>query len=113
MGRRAKAVDEQVNTQPVENADRRRSLGEIGYDAYKEATGGKSAVSGADLPHFTNTNEKVQNAWEVAALAIASAVQLEGANDTSKMAYGQQKPGLNEKLSPVIGDPLSPATVTE
>jgi ketopantoate hydroxymethyltransferase len=110
MGKRAKVADEQVSTQPVEGADRRRSLGEVGYDAYKEATGGKSAVSGADLPHFSNTNEKVQNAWEVAALAIASAVQLEQGNDSGKMAYSQQKPELNAKLAPVVGDPLSPAT---
>lgn len=51
-----------------------RSLGHVAYDAYRDATGGKSAISGATLPHFSNTNEKVQAGWHAAAYAVRSHV---------------------------------------
>ena len=42
------------------------------YEAYCEATGWKSAVTGADLPQWNDTTREVQDAWR----AVAAYVQL-------------------------------------
>lgn len=48
-------------------------LAKIGYEAYCTATGGKSAVTGCDLPKFEDTPQTVKDAWIAAGLAIQEA----------------------------------------
>lgn len=47
-----------------------RHFGRIAYEAYSHSTGGKSAITGDELPVFDETPERVQNAWMAAAKAI-------------------------------------------
>lgn len=49
-------------------------LGRIAYEAYCETTDWKSAVTGAALPQFFDTPEKVQNGWAAAAAAVEGEV---------------------------------------
>lgn len=51
-----------------------KTLGQIGYEAYCKTTGWKSLVSGADLPAYEGLNSPIQDAWEKAGQAVASAV---------------------------------------
>jgi hypothetical protein len=47
--------------------------GQIAYDAYCEAVGWKSAVTGQKLPLFKDTLNIIQSAWIDAALAVIEA----------------------------------------
>lgn len=51
-----------------------KTLGEIGYEAYRAKSGGKSLVSGADIPPFENLSEAIKEAWEAAGDHICAAV---------------------------------------
>jgi hypothetical protein len=46
------------------------TFGEIAYNAYCAFSGGKSLVSGADLPAFSATTPGIQDAWQAAAQAV-------------------------------------------
>ena len=48
-------------------------LAKIGYNAYCEAVGGKSAITGDPLPEFDKTPPAVQTAWIAAAISIHEA----------------------------------------
>ncbi len=48
------------------------SIAELAYNAYRVASGGKSLVSGDRIPEFQYLPEAIQNAWLVAAKAVAS-----------------------------------------
>lgn len=50
------------------------SLGEVGYEAYRAKTGGKSLVSGQPIPAFAELPEAIRAAWEAAGNAVAAAV---------------------------------------
>lgn len=58
---------------------RMRTLGQIGYEAYSEGTAGRSLVTGDELPDWDRLDRDIQQAWEVAAMAIAAAVRGEDA----------------------------------
>lgn len=49
-----------------------RTPGQIGYDAYCQATGGVSLVSGDKLPEFSALKEEIKAAWEMAAGAVVA-----------------------------------------
>lgn len=51
-----------------------QSLGEIGYEAYRAHSGGKSLVSGQEIPTFDKLSQPIKDAWEAAANAVASTV---------------------------------------
>jgi hypothetical protein len=51
-----------------------QTLGEIGYTAYCVSSGGKSLVSGADLPVFDKLSDAIKTAWEAAGQAVAASV---------------------------------------
>ena len=51
-----------------------RTIGEIGYEAYRQFTGGKSLVSGQDIPEFAKLSAAIKNAWEAAADHIVAFV---------------------------------------
>lgn len=42
-------------------------LAEEFYEAYRAATGGKSVVTGADLPDWVEVGDAVQEAWRAVA----------------------------------------------
>lgn len=48
-----------------------QSLGMVAYEAYFAQSGGKSLVSGTSLPSWDGLNEKIKQAWEAAAQAVA------------------------------------------
>lgn len=50
--------------------DRSEFLGKVGYEAYCELTGWKSAVTGAPLPKWIETPQVVREAWVCAAKAV-------------------------------------------
>lgn len=50
------------------------TLGEIGYEAYRQQSGGKSLVSGADIPEFLALPAAIKEAWEAAGKAVAASV---------------------------------------
>ena len=45
-------------------------LGQIAYTAYRDDTGGKSLVTGDEIPTFINLRVDLQNAWIAAAKAV-------------------------------------------
>jgi hypothetical protein len=47
-----------------------RTPGQVAYEGYLGSCGGKSLVSGADLPKFDKQDESIRIAWESAALAV-------------------------------------------
>ena len=47
-----------------------RMLGRTAYQAYSEASGGKSLVSGAALPQWDDVPAMIQTAWIAAAQAV-------------------------------------------
>ena len=47
------------------------SLGKIAYDRYFEACGGRSLISGQTLPAWDQQDERIQEAWSLAAQAVA------------------------------------------
>lgn len=49
-------------------------LAEAGYNAYRESTGGVSAITGDPLPDLKDTPASVQRAWRAAAGAIDQAI---------------------------------------
>jgi len=51
-----------------------KTLGQIGYEAYRGFTGGKSLVSGQPIPEFEKLSTPIQEAWEKAGQAVAAAV---------------------------------------
>jgi len=44
--------------------------GKIAYEAYCKATGGKSLISGDELPAWEALKPEIQNAWTQAGLAV-------------------------------------------
>jgi hypothetical protein len=48
-------------------------LGRIAYDTYASVAGGKSLVTGAELPAWELLAEPIQLAWQAAAVAVANA----------------------------------------
>jgi hypothetical protein len=52
---------------------REKSFGNIAYDAYCDHTGGKSLISGAELPLWRELDHGIKEAWDVAAVAAREA----------------------------------------
>lgn len=44
--------------------------GEIAYEAYRDASDGKSLVSGAPIPAWEDVDPRIQAAWEASAKAV-------------------------------------------
>lgn len=55
------------------------NYGKIAYGAYCNATGGRSLISGAELPTWDKLDARIQNAWVEAALAVQLTVIMEQA----------------------------------
>lgn len=53
-------------------------IGKIAYDAYCEATGWKSLVSGADLPQWNEVRPEIQAAWRAAGNAVMNRFTTKG-----------------------------------
>lgn len=51
-----------------------KSRGQIGYEAYATSTGGKT-FDGRDMPTWLDLPERIQAAWEAAAIAIVEAAR--------------------------------------
>lgn len=47
-----------------------KTSGQIAYEAYCNATGGVSLISGDKLPEFDSLKQAIKDAWEVAAQAV-------------------------------------------
>ena len=47
-----------------------KEWGEIAYDAYREASGGKSLVSGAPIPQWDDMAPEIRAAWNEAGHAV-------------------------------------------
>lgn len=47
-----------------------KSLGEIGYEAYRESSGGVSLISGQPIPEFAKLPGSIKVAWEAAGAAV-------------------------------------------
>jgi|GEM_PF-5165620 hypothetical protein len=51
-----------------------RDLGEIGYTAYRDQTGGVSLVSGQPIPEWAALPDAIREAWQAAGVKIALVV---------------------------------------
>lgn len=51
------------------------SIGKIAYDAYFGHCGGKSPISGEQLPIWENQSEAIKAAWEAVAEAVIEIVE--------------------------------------
>lgn len=51
------------------------SYGQIAYEGYYKACGGKSLISGAALPEWSAQSEAIQTAWCAGAVAVLEAAQ--------------------------------------
>jgi hypothetical protein len=47
--------------------------GQAAYDAYAGHTGGRSLISGAELPRWDRLPAAIKDAWEAAAAAVSRA----------------------------------------
>ena len=47
-----------------------RELGEVAYAGYFKASGGKSLISGADLPAWDEQAPEIRQAWNLGAMAV-------------------------------------------
>ncbi|MGW2261456.1 hypothetical protein ACWCXE_27180 [Streptomyces sp. NPDC001780] len=63
-------------------------LGEIGYTAYAESTGGLN-VRSEQLPAWADLGETVQTAWAAAGVAVARAVTPAQEEEPSETEPGQ------------------------
>ena len=52
-----------------------KTYGQIGYEAYRAHTGGKSLATGQEIPTWENLVPVIQAAWEAAGRAIADDIQ--------------------------------------
>lgn len=50
-------------------------LGQIAYTAYRDDAGGKSLITGDEIPTFINLRVDMQNAWIAAARAVAKELE--------------------------------------
>lgn len=50
-----------------------KTLGQVGYEAYRAHTGGLSLASGLPIPEWDSLNDEIKEAWEIAAAAICAA----------------------------------------
>jgi len=46
------------------------SMGQVAYEGYCGASGGKSLISGAPLPGWDALKEEIKLAWEASAMAV-------------------------------------------
>lgn len=53
------------------------NYGKVAYEAYCNATGGRSLISGAELPTWEKLDARIQNAWVEAAAAVQLTVIME------------------------------------
>lgn len=51
-----------------------KTVAQVGYEAYSAHTGGKSLVSGQDLPAYAELTPGIQEAWQAAGTAVIAAV---------------------------------------
>jgi hypothetical protein len=51
------------------------TYGQIAYEAYRAHSGGKSLVSGAQIPAWDDADPVIRSAWEAAGNAVYDAVQ--------------------------------------
>lgn len=56
------------------NLESQLSLGREAYEAYCRSSGGKSLVSGADLPTWENLSDEIKSAWKCSAAWVAGRV---------------------------------------
>ncbi len=59
---------------PETKGEQMSTLGRIAYEAYRAKSGGKSLISGADIPGFDALPEAIKQAWEAAGDAVAASV---------------------------------------
>lgn len=52
--------------------------GEIAYDGYFKACGGKSLISGVPLPLWAEQSDAIRTAWEAAGVAAILTFDLDG-----------------------------------
>lgn len=63
-----------------DSTDYRR--GQLAYEGYYAASGGRSLVSGYQLPAWDELSTVIKDAWIAAALAVAEDVLADRAGDT-------------------------------
>lgn len=49
-----------------------KSAGQVAYEAYAEASDGRSLVTGQELPSWDGTRRETRDAWQAAADAVMS-----------------------------------------
>lgn len=47
-----------------------KTPGQVGYEAYKESSAGRSLVTGDELPNWEGLRDVIQEAWEASASAV-------------------------------------------
>lgn len=52
----------------------KRSLGEIGYEAYRAKSNGRSLISGVEIPEFDKLPQPIKDAWEAAGKEVSGVV---------------------------------------
>lgn len=62
----------------------RVSLGQVAYEAYTDFSGGKSLVTGEALPTWDDQTPERQEAWDVAAHAVARVATAADLKETTK-----------------------------
>jgi hypothetical protein len=97
----------------------RRSLGQIGYEAYRKFSSGKSLVSGLPVPAWAELPDEMREAWQHAGDAIASevaAAQSEKAVDHTQRVVDERGNQLRSQRTcttslsdlPMCGDESTP-----
>jgi hypothetical protein len=51
----------------AEGTDVKPTLGNVAYNGYRKASGGKSLVTGAPIPPWDDMPEAIKDAWDMAA----------------------------------------------
>lgn len=51
-----------------------QTFGQIGYEAYRNHTGGISLASGQSIPEWDSLRQDIRDAWDASGAAIATAI---------------------------------------
>lgn len=53
-------------------------LAKVAYEAYRASSGGRSLVSGAELPAYEDLSREIRDAWDAASQAVAAVLLGDG-----------------------------------
>lgn len=73
-----------------------KTFGQIAYEGYCAASGGKSLISGAPLPAWDALSTAIQCAWDAAGIAVLNHLEQQQTKLPSQIPPAQAGEGVND-----------------